>query len=117
MDFGVSLSSDGNSGGMGFWWNDLNVNPVAYSKNYFMAEVRDQSDTPLWMVVGIYWWPEHSNKHLTWQLMRNMKSQCSLPMVFFRDFNEICSPIEKEGGALRLYIRKPKCFYAQSVDD
>ena len=38
------------------------------------------------------------NKHLTWQLLRQLRRQCNPPLVFFGDFNEIVSLEEKEGG-------------------
>ncbi|XP_010682933.1 uncharacterized protein LOC104897695 [Beta vulgaris subsp. vulgaris] len=98
---GLCLSSVGLSGGIGFWWNDLNITLISYSTHHVAVEVRDDDDVPLWAAVGIYGWPEASNKHLTWALMKEIRGVLSLPIVFFGDFNEILHASEKEGGAVR----------------
>lgn len=36
---GVCLSSDGRSGGMGFWWRDVNVAPDTFLVHHFIADV------------------------------------------------------------------------------
>lgn len=51
--------------------------------------------------VGIYGWSGASNKHLTWPLMKEARSSCSSPMIFFGDFNEILHASKKDGGAVR----------------
>ena len=98
---GLCLSSKGLSGGLGFWWNDINVKVISYSAHHVMVEVCDGNDRPSWATMGIYGWPELENKHLTWQLMRSIKEATSLPIIFFGDFNEILHGSEKDGGAIR----------------
>ena len=77
---GICLSSVGLSGGIGFWWNELNV--------------------PLWAAVGINGWPEASSKHHTWSLMKEIRDSVTVPIIFFGDFNEILHASEKDGGAV-----------------
>ncbi|KAL2928072.1 hypothetical protein RDABS01_023405 [Bienertia sinuspersici] len=36
---GVCLSSNGRSGGMGFWWNELNVQTKSFSEHHFEADI------------------------------------------------------------------------------
>ena len=98
---GLCLSSVGLSGGMGFWWNDMNVHVISYSTHHVLVEVRDELNTPLWAGVGIYGWPEASNKHLTWSLMKELRDSVTVPIIFFGDFNEILHASEKDGGAAR----------------
>ena len=98
---GLCLSSRGLSGGLGFWWMDLNVHIISYSAHHIAAEVRDDNDEVSWVAVGIYGWPETQNKHLTWELMKTIRSSHSYPVVFFGDFNEILNASEKEGGVAR----------------
>ena len=98
---GLCLSSVGLSGGMGFWWKDLNVRVISFSAHHVCVEVSDELDVPIWVAVGVYGWPEHSNKHLTWSLMKDLKRSTSLPIIFFGDFNEILHASEKDGGVDR----------------
>lgn len=49
----------------------------------------------LWVVF------ENANKYYIWELMRNLKWVYFCFMVYFRDFNEIISMLEKDGGVLR----------------
>ncbi|XP_057248279.1 uncharacterized protein LOC125493714 [Beta vulgaris subsp. vulgaris] len=98
---GLCLSSVGLSGGIGFWWSDLNINVISYSVHHVAVEVRDDDGNGVWAAVGIYGWPEASLKHLTWALMKDLRDAISLPIIFFGDFNEILHASEKEGGAVR----------------
>ncbi|XP_021713566.1 uncharacterized protein LOC110681747 [Chenopodium quinoa] len=98
---GICLSSVGRSGGMCFWWRELNVEMLSYSIHHFSANIRDGDGTPLWRAMGIYGWPETENKYKTWDLMRNLKQSCDIPYLMFGDFNEIVSMAEKDGGAVR----------------
>uniref|UniRef100_A0A803MDE4 Endonuclease/exonuclease/phosphatase domain-containing protein n=2 Tax=Chenopodium quinoa TaxID=63459 RepID=A0A803MDE4_CHEQI len=98
---GVCISSNGRSGGMGMWWKDIKVNVVSYSAHHFAIDILNDNNCAMWRAIGIYGWPEQSNKHLTWDLMSSLKSGCSIPCIMFGDFNEISSLCEKEGGPLR----------------
>ncbi|XP_021736509.1 uncharacterized protein LOC110703057 [Chenopodium quinoa] len=54
-----------------------------------------------WRFVGIYGWPEESNKHQTWRLIHHLCEGADCPIVLGGDFNEILSSEEIEGGADR----------------
>ncbi|KAL2899415.1 hypothetical protein RDABS01_024497 [Bienertia sinuspersici] len=98
---GVCVSSNGNSGGMGFWWKDVNIQMKTYSHHHFEAEVLDEGGEVQWRAVGIYGWAEASKKYRTWELIRYLILGSNTPTILFGDFNEILSPSEKEGGASR----------------
>lgn len=38
---GVCLDSDGNSGGLGLWWKDLNVLIIYFSRHHIATEIRN----------------------------------------------------------------------------
>ncbi|XP_057246803.1 uncharacterized protein LOC130589540 [Beta vulgaris subsp. vulgaris] len=101
---GLCLSSRGLSGGLGFWWRDVNARVVPYSAHHVFVEICDGNNVPVWAAVGIYGWPETENKHRTWRLMQSLKVSSPLPMVFFGDFNEILHGSEKDGGVARREI-------------
>lgn len=65
----MCLNSVGLSGGIGFWWKDLNIRVCSYSAHHFEVDFHDNNDVPLWRAIGVYGWPEATNKHLMWQLM------------------------------------------------
>lgn len=98
---GLCLSSVGKSGGMGFWWRDVNVKLCFYSTHHLAADICSEDNNTIWTAVDIYGWPEAKNKHNTWELMRNICLSCSSPILMFGDFNEIVGMHEKEGGAFR----------------
>ena len=98
---GLCFSSVGLSGGIGFWWRDINAHVVSYSTHHVSVEIRNDEDVVVWTAVGIYGWPETSNKHLTWALMREIRESTMGPIIFFGDFNEILHVSEKEGGVIR----------------
>jgi len=48
---GVCLNSKGRSGGMGFWWDNLDVNILSYDNHHFFSKVLE-NDKLVWGVVG-----------------------------------------------------------------
>ena len=87
-----------NSGGIGTWWNNLEVNLVSYSDHHILVEVSNEEAGNSWFAGGIYGWADHSIKFKMWDLIRSLKSSISSCCVFFGDFNEILHHSEKEGG-------------------
>ena len=67
------------------------------------VEIRNDEGHVVWTAIGTYGWPETSNKHLSWALMREIRESTVGPIIFFGDFNEILQASEKEGGAIRRY--------------
>ncbi|KAL2933374.1 Unconventional myosin-XVI [Bienertia sinuspersici] len=81
-------------------WGKLGWNWVLVEGSH-LAEILDQENKPKWTAIGIYGWPESSNKHKTLVLMNRLKEQCTTPCIMFGDFNEVVSMAEKEGGDVR----------------
>ncbi|XP_021761699.1 uncharacterized protein LOC110726522 [Chenopodium quinoa] len=98
---GISVCSNGLSGGIGLWWRDVSARLVSFSSNHIAVDIVNCNNGPIWRAVGVYGWPEKENKHKTWALMKNLRQHCSIPMVFFGDFNEVLIDTEKEGGIPR----------------
>uniref|UniRef100_A0A803L0D3 GATA-type domain-containing protein n=1 Tax=Chenopodium quinoa TaxID=63459 RepID=A0A803L0D3_CHEQI len=86
----------GNSGGIGFWWRDINVSTTSFTAHHFAANICDHNN-PTWRAI----WPKQENKHLTWSLMSLLKLESSTLCIMFGDFNEIVSLDEKDGGMPR----------------
>ena len=56
-----------------------------------------------WRFTGIYVAPKTHLRMETWNLIRELKSQFSLPWLCSGDFNELLKSHEKHGGHLRPY--------------
>ena len=54
-----------------------------------------------WRLSGIYGEPRWDHKHLTWENLRSLHGNLSLPWLALGDFNGILFHHEKEGGQAR----------------
>ena len=61
-----------------------------------------------WRFTGIYGAPETHLRMETWNLIRELKIQFSLPWLCGGDFNELLKSHEKHGGRLRPYGQMEK---------
>ena len=112
---GLCLSSTGHYGGVGLWWNELDISVLSFSPYHIHAVVLDGNKNPSWHAVGIYGWPETANKHQTWQLLRQVRQQYPLPLLLFGNFNEIVCMEEKGGGLPR--SERVMDAFRMAVDD
>ena len=55
------MSSNGNSGGIGLWWNELDVSVISFSSHHVLVAVLDDQENPSWYAAGVYGWPELGN--------------------------------------------------------
>ena len=58
-----------------------------------------------WRLTGIYGEPMWEYKHLTWEVLRSLHGNLSLPWLALGDFNEILFHHEKEAGRARLQVQ------------
>ena len=93
----------------------FNVNLVSYSNHHILVEVVEPDGFNKWYACGVYGCSYHSQKFKTWDLLRSLKNSASGPWLFFGDFNEILSSVEKMGGVAR-NKRVTKAF-RDRVDD
>ncbi|XP_021771837.1 uncharacterized protein LOC110735976 [Chenopodium quinoa] len=96
--YSFGVSSIGRSGGLCIYWRDcIDFTLVSFSQNHICGDVKHESGVS-WRFVGLYGWPEASNKHKTWSLIRQLCDDVEGPILFGGDFNEILSYGEKESG-------------------
>ena len=112
---GLCVSSQGNSSGIGLWWRDQKVSLNSFSQRHNSITVEDEWRNCKWCTHGIYGWPEKTNKHMTWDLMKSLSDNFNLPSIFFGDFNEILRGDEKEGGVPR--CDKDMDNFRRCIDD
>ncbi|XP_074306381.1 uncharacterized protein LOC141641626 [Silene latifolia] len=98
---GICISSNGRSGGLGFWWKDIDAQLLSYDRHHIAMKVVGSDGGTLWKAIGVYRWPEVANRHKTWSMLNALCRNNADPMVLFGDFNEILCDSEKEGGVVR----------------
>ncbi|XP_074299050.1 uncharacterized protein LOC141630070 [Silene latifolia] len=86
--FGMEVDSVGRSGGLAFWWNkEINCEFVSSSVHHMDFIIRDGNGD--WRVTGFYGWPMVADRHLSWELLRVLGRQSTLPWMCIGDYNEI----------------------------
>ncbi|XP_074287942.1 uncharacterized protein LOC141613105 [Silene latifolia] len=95
---GIEVDSVGRSGGLAFLWKkEVDCSFVSASVHYMDFHVKSTGGE--WRVTGFYGWPSVSDRHLSWELLRVLARQSTLPWVCIGDFNEILFSTEMKGGS------------------
>lgn len=94
--------SEGRSGGLAlFWGANVNLRVRSKSVRFIDAEVGGGPGEPRWRLSGFYGHPTTRLRYLSWQAIRELSDDDSLPWVILRDFNEVLHSDEKEAGSRR----------------
>jgi len=95
------VSSNGRSGGLALFWRaSFSCTVLNYSDNHINVEINDSSKGK-WQFTGYYGFPEGRRRRASWDFLRNLANDTSLPWYILGDFNDILDAHEKRGGALR----------------
>ena len=91
----------GIGGGLALLWDSKwDVKLKTLSKSHIDVIVTEK-DGVSWRLIGIYGQLEKLKHIETWNLMRLLHQQVTLPWICIGDFNEILSTNEKQGGEPR----------------
>lgn len=86
------------SGGTMLTWRDKNTAQVlGYSVNHIDVVIKLHNMIE-WRLPGLHGEPNHSIRHNTWSLLRNLNEILTLPWCVIGDFNNILNNGEKRGG-------------------
>ncbi|XP_074315071.1 uncharacterized protein LOC141651251 [Silene latifolia] len=96
--FGIEVDSVGRSGGLAMLWRK-EVDCVFGSASVHHMDFTIREEGREWRLTGFYGWPSVADRHLSWELLRLLKSQSQLPWVCIGDFNEILFSTEMKGGS------------------
>ena len=77
----------------------IEVEVVSSSLNHIGAII-NKSSVLAWRFTGFYGEPETHKRHESWDLLRRLHGQNSLPWLCAGDFNEVTKQLEKSGGRL-----------------
>ncbi|XP_031090962.1 uncharacterized protein LOC115995954 [Ipomoea triloba] len=87
----------GLGGGLALFWRDSGMaSLISFSTNHIDVEVHLPGKL-VWRLTGFYGHPERSKRQLSWDLLRKLKEDSSLPWAVIGDFNDITSQAEKRG--------------------
>ena len=101
IDNVVCVDRIGMGGGLALLWDlEWDVKLKTLSKRYLDVIVTEK-DGVLWRLTGIFDHPEKLKRIETWNLMRLLHQQVTLPWICIGDFNEMLSTNEKQGGEPR----------------
>lgn len=86
---------------LGVWLFFGTVHFRYYSHNCIDVEVGTPGSNEHWRFTGVYGFAANGDRMRTWNLLRSLESQASLPWLVAGDFNEILCNAEKSGGPPR----------------
>lgn len=94
------VDKQGRSGGLALLWRKNSLCEVQnYSQNFINTIVREDSQQE-WRLTGFYGIPQRERRRESWNLLRTLASQSTLPWCIVGDFNDLLSHDEKKGRVL-----------------
>jgi hypothetical protein len=98
FDAAFAVDRMGRSGGLALLWrNHINCRVINYSHNFINVEVTSDKWSA-WRFTGFYGHPEQERRRDSWDLLRSLAHDVSLPWCVMGDFNDMLSTEDKRGG-------------------
>lgn len=92
-----TVAGPGHGGGLALFWKQTSsVTIKSYSQNHIDAEITLENIPP-WRLTFFYGYPERKRRKESWNLLRLLASQSSLPWAIGGDFNNLLRENEKKG--------------------
>lgn len=92
------VETQGQSGGIPLLWRRKDeVLLRSFNKNHINVVVQMKEDNTF-RLTRIHGEPDRSKRSETWQLIRNLSRDNSMPWVLIGDMNNVCSQEDKKGG-------------------
>ncbi|XP_019163496.1 PREDICTED: uncharacterized protein LOC109159839 [Ipomoea nil] len=97
FDGKICVERTGMSGGLAFLWRDAAAaSLIRFSQNHIDMKIT-LPGRPAWRLTGFYGEPDRANRHVMWDLLRQLKDDSPLPWAVVGDFNDIACHSEKRG--------------------
>ena len=92
-------------GGLALLWkSNIGVEVESSLVNHIDVTINKNSEAA-WRFTGFYGEPETHMRHKSWDLLKYLHRQSSMPWLCADDFNEITKQSEKVGGGLRPFLQ------------
>ena len=83
-------------GGIALVWKpEVNLDVINFTDNHVLAKVVEAYGFE-WYLTGFYGWPEASQKHKSWALLKHLMSFVDGPWLCIGDFNAMLHSSEKQ---------------------
>ena len=82
------------------WKIEVKLHQIFACPNYIDVRIEEE-DNKVWRFTGIYGEFRWADKYKTWDRLRSIHQQNTLPWLVLGDLNEILYSHEKEGGNAR----------------
>jgi hypothetical protein len=82
------------------WQSEIHVQPICACPNYIDVRIVEEVDKE-WRFTGLYGEFKWAEKYKTWDRIKSIKQNNTLPWLIMGDLNEIMYEHEKEGGRVR----------------
>jgi hypothetical protein len=79
------------------WKREVKIEQILSHPKYIDVKIVE-GPNKTWRFTGIYGEPRWEDKYKTWDRIRELKNNSSLPWIILGDFNEILFSHEKDGG-------------------
>lgn len=97
-DSSFMVSSMGRRGGLAvFWKHPFDCHIINYSQNFINLRVCQQGK-PDWRLTCFFGYPDSSRRRNSWNLLRTLAMDNSLPWCIIGDFNDLLFNDDKRGG-------------------
>ncbi|XP_020206472.1 uncharacterized protein LOC109791576 [Cajanus cajan] len=97
FDSSFAVDSSGRSGGLALLWKQpYSCHLINYFPHFINVSVTHPKK-PTWRLTGFYGYPERNRRKDSWDLLRYLAQDNSLPWCVIGDFNDILSNQDKRG--------------------
>lgn len=83
-----------------FWRHPVDCTVTSYSSNFIDVEITSVKG-PSWRLTGFYGYLDSGRRRDTWDLLRTLARDNSLPWCIMGDYNDLLSNDDKRGSADR----------------
>nr|GMD06060.1 uncharacterized protein LOC109186215 [Ipomoea batatas] len=80
-----------------FWKKETHLTITGFSRNYIDTTIKLENSPILWRYTGYYGCPERNKRKSSWDLVKHLSIQNTLPWILMGDFNDLLHPSEKIG--------------------
>lgn len=92
-----AIDNRGRSGGLAMLWDrTVQCEVIKADNNYIDMHIL-KNNAPYWRLTGFYDFPERKRRKDSWELIKSLASQSSLPWFLFGDFNDMLKEEDKKG--------------------